>query len=213
VGGVRRMSIAAAAMASTVAAAGCSTGTASYDEARAIEAPTFDPTPASPAQSPQLEALELRDTDGLVASGESANPAMLALALADVAVEFPGIDRISDLYFDDASVWMTIIDPESPNRQRSIYWSDGGGLSVGEAEFMEEDTTFPVSAVKVDRITALVNGLAERYPTLLIDMPRLDTALSYDLGLSWRMDLVDARGDLAIVFADLDGTVTVVDQD
>jgi hypothetical protein len=44
-------------------------------------------------------------------------------------------------------------------------------------------------------------------------MPRLSTELSYDLGLSWRMDLVDARGDLAIIFADLDGTVTVVDQD
>ena len=59
----------------------------------------------------------------------------------------------------------------------------------------------------------LVDGLAERYPTLQVDMPRLSTELSYELGLSWRMDLVDARGVLAIIFADLDGIVTVVDQD
>ena len=195
-----------------VALAGCSTRTASYDDARAIAEPAFAPQPASPAQSPQLEALVLRDTDGLGAPGPSANPSLVGMALAEVAAEFPGTDRISDLYFDDENVWMTIIDPESPSRTRSIYWSPGYGLSVGEPEFMEDDTTFPVSAVHVDAITALVEGLAARYPTLQIDMPRLSTELSYDLGLSWRMDLVDARGDLAIIFADLDGIVTVVDQ-
>ena len=78
---------------------------------------------------------------------------------------------------------------------------------------MEDDTTFPITAVHIEAITALVDGLTDRYPTLLVDMPRLSTELSYDLGLSWRMDLVDARGDLAIIFADLDGTVTVVDQE
>lgn len=202
----------AAAMVAAVAVGGCSTGTASYDDARSITAPTFAARPSNPEQSPQLDALVLRDTDGLSPTGVSANPAVLGPALADVEAEFPGTDRISDLYFDEDSVWMTIVDPQSSRRQRSIYWSADGTLSVGEAQFMEEDTTFPVAAVRVDAITRLVNGLAERYPTLLIDMPRLDTELSYDLGLSWRMDLVDARGGLAIIFADLDGTVTVVDQ-
>ena len=192
---------------------GCSTGSASYDDATAISAPTFAATPANPADSPQLDALVLRDTDGLEASGPSADPALLEPALAAVEAEFPGIDRISDLYFDDENVWLTIVDPESPNRERSILWSVGGRLYVGEAEYMEEDTSFPLSAVHVDAIDELVNGLADRYPTLVIDMPRLDTGLSYDLGLSWRMDLVDARGELAIIFTDLDGTVTVVDQD
>jgi hypothetical protein len=192
---------------------GCSTGTASYDDAIAVGAPPFAAEPSSPEESAQLDALVLRDTDGLAAPGPNANPALVEQALAAVESEFPGTDRISDLYFDDQNVWMTIIDPQSPSRERSIYWSDGYGLSVGEPEFMEADTTFPVSAVHPDAIVALVNGLAERYPTLQIDMPRLSTDLSYDLGLSWRMELVDARGDLAIIFADLDGTVTVVDQD
>ncbi|MET0910367.1 MAG: hypothetical protein ABWZ99_12940 [Ilumatobacteraceae bacterium] len=196
-----------------LALAGCSTGTASYDDAAAITAPTFAPTPATPADSPQLDALVLRDTDGLGAPGPNADPALLEPALAALEAEFPGVDRVSDLYFDDENVWMTIIDPQSRGRERSIYWAPGFGLSVGEAEFMEEDTTFPLSAIRPDAIDALVAGLADRYPTLQIDMPRLSTELSYQLGLSWRMDLVDARGGLAIVFADLDGTVTAVDQD
>jgi hypothetical protein len=196
-----------------VTSLGCSTGTASYDDATALGAPPFAATPSRPEESPQLDALVLRDTDGLGAPGPNANPALVARALADVEAAFPGTDRISDLYFDESNVWMTIIAPQSPSRERSIYWSDGYGLSVGEPEFMEDDTTFPVSAVHPDAIDALVNGLAERYPTLQIDMPRLSTDLSYDLGLSWRMELVDARGDLAIIFADLDGTVTVVDQE
>ena len=196
-----------------VALVGCSTRTVSYDEAVAIDAPTFASTPSRPEQSPQLDALVLRDTAGLENSEPDANPALVGQALADLTEAFPDVERISDLYFDDANVWMTIIDPQSPSRSRSVYWSDGSGLSVGEPEFMEEDTTFALSAVNLDAITALVNGLAERYPTLQIDMPRLDTQLSYELGLSWRMELVDARGGLAIIFTDLDGTVTVVDQD
>lgn len=36
---------------------GCSAGTASYDDALDIAAPTFSPTPPSPEQSPQLLSL------------------------------------------------------------------------------------------------------------------------------------------------------------
>jgi hypothetical protein len=213
VGVVRWIAIAAASAAATISIAGCSTGTASYDDARSLEAPGFAAAPPSPAESPQLEALVLRDTAGLEAIGPNADPTILVPALEALAAEFPDTERISDLYFDEENVWLTIVDPQSPSRSRSIYWSDYQGLLVDEPEFMEEDTSFPISAVHVDSITALVEGLAQRYPTLVIDMPRLSTELSYDLGLSWRMDLVDARGDLAILFADLDGTVTVVDQD
>jgi hypothetical protein len=193
--------------------AGCSTGTASYDDAVAITAPTFAPTPSDPSDSPQLDALVLRETGDLGSPGPNANPALLGAALAALEDALPGTDRISDLYFDDENVWMTIIDPDSSSRERSIYWSQSNGLSIGEAEFMEEDTTFPVSAVHPEAIAALVDGLAERYPTLQIDMPRLSAQLSYELGLSWRLDLIDARGTLATVFTDLDGTVTVLDQD
>lgn len=189
---------------------GC-TRTASYDDALEIPAPTFAPVPPSPADSPQLDALVLRDTAGLTVSGPLPDPSLVTAALAAVEEQYPGTDRISDLYFDDQNVWMTMLDPDGLGRERSIYWS-AGRLSVGEPQFMDEDTTFPVDAIHVEAITALVDGLADRYPTLLVDLPRLSTELSYDLGLSWRMDLVDARGTLATIFTDLDGTVTVVDQ-
>jgi hypothetical protein len=192
-------------------ASGCATRSVSYDDAVALTAPTFAPAPAAPAASPQLDALELRDTAGLGRPGPNADPRLLAPALAAVEAEFPGTDRISDLYFDEDGVWLTILDPDSPSRSRSIYWRTDGLLSVGEPQFLEEDTTFPLTVVDVDAITALVDGLADRYPALQVDMPRLDTDLSYDLGLSWRLDLVDARGPLATIFAALDGTVTVVD--
>lgn len=195
-----------------VTVVGCSTGTASYDDAVDIPAPTFASQPRSPEDSPQLDALELRDTAGLTASGPLPDPSLVTAALAAVEEQFPGIDRVSDLYFDEANVWMTILDPDGLGRERSIYWS-ADRLFVGEPEFMDEDTTFPIEAIDVDAITELVDGLADRYPTLVVDLPRLDNGLSYDLGLSWRMDLIDARGTLATIFADLDGTITVVDQD
>lgn len=210
VGGMRWRS---GAMALAVAGlVGCSTRTVSYDEALEVTAPSFAPAPASPEESPQLDALVLRDTAGLKPDGIPPDPALVAEALAAVEAEFPGTDRISDLYFDDSGVWLTILDPDAPGRTRSIYFRREYGLSVGEPQFLEEDTTFPVSLVDSDAITALVDGLGERYPTLLVDYPRLSTELSYELGLSWRLDLVDGRGAMATIFADLDGTVTVVDQ-
>ena len=195
------------------ALAGCSTRTASYDVSVAITSPTFAPAPPSPAESPQLDALVLRDTSGLGAPGPNADPTLVAPALAALDEAFPGTDRVSDLYFDDENVWMTIPDPQVSGRSISILWSADRGISSGEPVFTEVDTTFPIADVRPEAITALVDGLAQRCSTLQIDLPRLDTDLSYDLGLSWRMDLVDARGTLATIFTDLDGVVTVVDQE
>ena len=209
VGRAHRQSIAVIASAA-FAVAGC-TATASYDDTLKIPAPSFAPAPAKPADSPQLDALILRDTSGLDATGPLPDASLVTAALAAVEEQFPGTDRVSDLYFDEGGVWMTMLDPDATGRERSIYWSDSR-LWVGEAEFMEEDETFPIADLHVEAIAALLEGLAERYPTLALDTPRLSTQLSYELGLSWRVDLVDARGTLATIFADLDGTVTVVDQ-
>ena len=195
--------------------AGCATATASFDDTEEITAPRFAPAPLAPAESPQLEALVVRDTAGIGAPGPNADPTLVGEALAAVTTRFTGLVRVSDLYFDDEAVWMTIVDPDRRNRSRSVRWSWSSGLSTGDEKYLEEaeeNSTFPISDVRVDAITALVDGLALRYPSVQIDLPRLDVGLSYDLGLSWRMDLVDGRGTLATIFADLDGTITAVDQ-
>jgi len=199
----------------TLVLAGCSTATASFDDATKITAPTFSPVPPSPAESPQLDALVVRDTAGIRAPGPNADPTLVGEALAAVTAEFPDIDRVSDLYFNDENVWMTIVEPSRGNLSRSVSWSRSYGLYIAEEEYFEEEdegTTFPISDVHVDAITELVDGLGARYPSLQVDMPRLSVDLSYELGLSWRMDLMDGRGSLAVLFADLDGTITVVDQ-
>jgi len=122
---------------------------------------------------------------------------------------------VSDLYFDDENVWLTIVEPNTRNLSRSVLWLRSSDLYIGEEDYVEEaeeNSTYPISDVDVDAITALVDGLAVRYPSVQIDLPRLDVGLSYDLGLSWRLDLVDVRSTLATIFADLDGTITAVDQ-
>jgi len=194
---------------------GCTTATASFDDTAEITAPKFAPAPPSPAESSQLEALVVRDTAGIRAPGPNADPSLVGEALAAVTAEFPDIERVSDLYFDDENVWLTIVEPNTRNLSRSVLWSRSNGLFTDDEEYLddaEENSTFPISDVHVDAITALVNGLAVRYPSVQIDFPRLNVGLSYDLGLSWRLDLVDGRGTLATIFADLDGTITAVDQ-
>jgi len=199
----------------TLVLVGCNATTASFDDTREIEAPRFAPVPPAPAESPQLDALVLRDTAGFGAPGPNADPTLVGEALAALRAQFPRLERVSDLYFDDENVWLTIVGPNTRNLSRSVLWSRSSDLYIGEEDYVEEaeeNSTYPISDVDVDAITALVEGLAVRYPSVQIDLPRLDVGLSYDLGLSWRLDLVDVRGTLATIFADLDGTITAVDQ-
>jgi len=113
------------------------------------------------------------------------------------------------------SVWMTIIDPDRPDRSCTILWSRSNGLFTDDEEYpdeAQENSTLPISDVDVDAITALVDGLAECSASVQIDLPRLNAGLSYDLGLSWRLDLVGSRDTRATISADLDGTHHGVDQ-
>jgi hypothetical protein len=192
------------------ALAGCGRSV-SYDEAVALTAPTFATAPATPGQSPQLDALVLRDTAGVLPDLPRPDPSLLAPALAALQAAAPGTTEISDLYFDDESVWMSFPDPTVPGRQIGAYYS-GGELSIGEPQFRDEGS-FPITDVRTEAITGLIDGILARFPTVAIDTPRLDLGLSYDLGLSWNLGIEDARGSLATVFADLDGTVTAVDMD
>lgn len=198
----------------TLVLVGCTTATASFDEASEITAPTFAPAPPTPAESPQLEALVVRDTGGIGAPGPNADPQLVGEALAALTAQFPRLEQVSDLYFDDEHVWLTIVEPDTRNLARSVLWTRTSGLSISEEDDVEEadqDPAFPIGDVHLGAITALVDGLGARYPALQVRMPRLSVGLANDLGPSWRLDLIDGRGALATIFADLDGTITAVD--
>jgi hypothetical protein len=189
---------------------GCGARSASLEDARTITAPSFAPLPASPIESPQLDAIVERNTAGVANDDPDANTALLAPALDALRAAFPGTTLVGDIYFNDTSVYMTIPDPDVPGRSISTYYN-GERLSVGEPQFNDSTGLFPIDIVRPDVVVELVDGLIERYPAVQVYFPRLDVSLSYGLGLSWRIELNDARGQLAIIWADLDGRVIAVD--
>jgi hypothetical protein len=192
------------------ALAGCSTRSVSLEDARVVPAPSFAPLPASPIESQQLDAIVERDTAGVVNDAPDADPTLIAPALEAVLAAFPDTTLVGDLYVIERSVYLTIPDPDVPGRSISVY-HNGERLSVGEPQFDEDTGLFPIEDIHTDAIVELVHGLSERYPAMQVDTPRLDVGLSYGLGLSWRIELNDARGQLAIVWADLDGRVIAVE--
>jgi len=82
----------------TLVLVGCNTATASFDDTREIEAPRFAPVPPAPAESPQLDALVVRDTAGIGAPGPNADPTLVGEALAAITTRFAGLVRVSHLY-------------------------------------------------------------------------------------------------------------------
>jgi hypothetical protein len=192
------------------ALSGCTVDTASLDDARTVTAPSFAPLPASPIESPQLDAIVERDTAGVVNTEPDADPTLIGRALEALLAAFPGTTMVGDIYVTHGAAYITIPDPDVAGRTITTYFN-GQALSAGEPEFNSSTGLFPIERVRPDVIVALVQGLIERYPTMQVELPRLDVSLSYSLGLSWRIELNDARGALATIWADLDGRVTAVD--
>jgi hypothetical protein len=192
------------------ALSGCTVRNASLEDARTITAPSFAPIPPSPIESPQLNAIVERDTAGVINDEPDADPTLLAPALAALRAGYPDTTLVGDIYLTEGAVYMTIPDPDVAGRTISTYFN-GQALSAGEAAFNDRTGLFPIENVRPDVLVALVQGLIERYPTMQVELPRLDVSLSYGLGLSWRIELNDARGLLATIWADLDGRVTAVE--
>lgn len=196
------------------ALSGCGARTASLADTSTIPAPDFVEAPPAPADSPQLDAVVLRDTSGLEATDPDADARLIGRALDAMRAEYPSTTYVADVYVSADSAYLTIPDPDVRSRTISLHYRGvDGTLRSGEPRFNEGTAFYPISSVHPAAIEALVDGLIARYPTLQVDLPRLDVALSSDLGLSWRVSLNDARGSLATVWADLDGQVIAVDME
>jgi hypothetical protein len=185
---------------------------ASLPDPAAYPAPEPPATRGDVADALQLEALPIRDTAGLAATEPSADTGLLTAGLAALAAAVPGVtdyDRIS--VYDE----VLIVGFQAPGEEgRSIsagYFPDGR-LNLSEPTPSSEPT-FTLAGVDLDAPARLVRGIEARVPGVRVTSVDLRVGLSYDFGLVWYLDLADARGSLATVFADPDGTIVAVDAD
>jgi hypothetical protein len=74
------------------------------------------------------------------------------------------------------------------------------------------DGAYRLDGVDVAAPGRLVAGIEGRFPSRAVTSIDLRVGLSYGFGLVWYVEVDDARGQLAIVFADPDGTIVAVDQ-
>lgn len=85
-------------------------------------------------------------------------------------------------------------------------------LYVGEPSF-SEDPTFDLGTIDPAVPAALIAAIQVSMPNGRVTRLDLEGGLSYGFGLVWHLDVEDARGSLANVFADLDGAIVAVDMD
>lgn len=182
--------------------------------AERVAAPTFATVPADLADSPQLAAMPLRDTAGLAPSGSSALATELAAAVSAVMSEAePRPERFIRVSVYDRNVYVSWLDPASPNRSYSAvyYPGDGDELYVSGPDFTQEES-FSLEGVDLTVPARLVSAIEQRFAGDLVATDvDLRVGLSYGFGLVWNISVDDARGHLATVFADLDGAIVAID--
>jgi hypothetical protein len=181
-----------------------------FPDLAVVEAPPFVERPVDPRESAQLDALPVRDTAGLVPDSASASAALLAPALARAAELDPAPTRFNRISIYDGDVFLTWADPAAANRSVSASYDADGGWYVSEPRF-DDEATFTLERVDVGVPARLVAAIEERHPHVRVTSIDLRVGLSYGFGLAWYVEVTDARGTLATVFADLDGTILAVD--
>jgi hypothetical protein len=193
-----------------LALTGCGARAVSLPDLASVTAPTLAPRPADPGDSPQLAALVARDTTGLPPNEPSAAGALLPAALDALRAEVPAANEFERISIYDDQVYFTFADPTVAGRAVSATYSSGDGLRVFTPQLSTDDT-YTLDGVEPAVPARLVAGIERRFPTVHVTDLDLRRSLSYGFGLVWYVRVQDARGELATVFADLDGTVVAVD--
>jgi hypothetical protein len=216
----RRTSIPAgavvAAMCAVVLAAcgGTSIGLPPADE---LPAPGFVTIPDDLADSAQLAALTARDTACLAPDERSVDASLLPAALALLAgIDAPprSVTRLS-MYGESIvfSFYENGVAGRSVNAVVQLPYPGSGettpSLSISEPSYAD-DVEFALDAIDPLVPGRIVAALAQRFPLARVTTITLDD-LSYGFGSVWNLTLDDARGPLANVYADLDGSIVAVD--
>jgi hypothetical protein len=180
-------------------------------EPEQVPARTFITVPADLADSVQLAAMPIRDTAGLPPPEESASTDMLAVAIDALAQLDPAPTTLTRLSIYDGYISVTFPDPENANRSISASYREGEPLYLSEPRF---DESVPYDIVSVDPAVPdrLKRAIEQRFPQVRVTDLDLDRGLSHEFDLVWYVSVDDARGQLATVYADLDGAIVAVDQ-
>ncbi|HEY4610064.1 MAG TPA: hypothetical protein VIH06_12685 [Ilumatobacteraceae bacterium] len=196
-----------------VTLAGCDEArTVTVPDAAEVVRPDFEALPDDLADSRQLEALTPRETAGLEPDVASAAGSLLPDALAALAALDPKPSALSRLSIYNDSVYFSFLDRGITGRTITAVYRSADDFSISEPRF-DESATYAIAAIVPDVPQRLIDAIEARFPQTRVTGLDLDAGSSYDFGLVWNIDVEDARGRLATVFADPNGAIVGVDMD
>ncbi|MCU1391221.1 MAG: hypothetical protein JWL72_4559 [Ilumatobacteraceae bacterium] len=180
-------------------------------DAGAIPIPTLLTAPSDLSRSPQLQALVPRETAGIAPSSTPAAVEALPGALAALQASTDKPTELTRVYISGDTVIFDYEKDGVNGRSVSAVYRAGDDLVVSDPSF-DDEVTFPLASVDPSVLPELVKGIIARVPEAVVANVALDVAQSNGFGLVWNIEVGDARGSLATIYADLDGTVVAVDE-
>jgi len=177
-----------------------------------IAAPMFQALPANLADSNQLDALIPRDTAGIEPDETSADASLLRQALTALEALEPKPAALSRLSIYNDSVYFSYLDRGITGRTITAVYRSADDFSISEPRF-DDSATYPIDAIVTDVPQRLIDAIETRFPQTRVTTLDLEVGLSYSFGLVWNVEVEDARGRLATVFADPNGAIVAVDMD
>ena len=185
-----------------------------------LPAPTFVAHPTDLADAPQLEALVIRDTAGLAPDVAPVQAVLLPDALALLATIDNPPSMITGISMYSDSVSFTFYENGVVGRSVYAFYrlpylgsnETEPKLTISEPTFAD-DPEFPIDAIDPAVPDRIVRAVQERFPLTAISSIYLEPSRSSGFGLAWNVSVDDARGRLATIYADLDGSIIAVELD
>ena len=178
----------------------------------AIAIPTFQTVPSDLSQSPQLRALQPRDTAGIDVTEDGAAVDLLPAAMAALAASDDAPRQLSRVAIYSESVDFTYEQNGINGRSVSAIYRPGDEMYFSAPSF-DDSPTFAIDAIDVQVPARLVDAIEQHVPNGAVTRLDLNLSSSYGFGLVWNIEVSDARGTLATVFAELDGAIIAVEED
>jgi hypothetical protein len=189
----------------------CSDTTVHIPAANAIPIPTFQTVPDDLSRSTQLQALQARDTAGIEFEGEGVAVDLLPAAIAALEASDDAPRNLSRLAIYAESVDFAYEQNGINGRSVNAIYRSGEEMYFSDPSFDDSDT-FAIDLIDPGVPANLVTAIEEHVPNGLVTRIDLNVSSSYGFGLVWNIEVTDARGTLATVFAELDGAIVAVEE-